>query len=167
MTSGKVPDRRRSRWHGPDRVGRKHGPARARRGGDSRREASRAGGQARASGRQSTRQAAAQSQPCRTRFEPGCGRAAAASAALQLQLCTGLRLQQVGCHSDADRMQQRCTCVAKACQAAHGGGLHLVRHVGVGLAVEQQPHHLEVAVLRGLVESREAVLPRGARARAR
>ena len=35
---------------------------------------------------------------------------------------------------------------------------HLVGRVGVGPAVEQQAHHLEVAVLGGNVEAREAVL---------
>jgi hypothetical protein len=38
--------------------------------------------------------------------------------------------------------------------------LNLVRQVGVRLAVEQQAHHLEVAVLRGQIEPRSAVLPR-------
>ena len=39
-------------------------------------------------------------------------------------------------------------------------GLHLVRQVGVSLAVEQQPHGLDVAVLRGHLKRRDAVLRR-------
>ncbi len=41
-----------------------------------------------------------------------------------------------------------------------GTGPRLVRPVGIGLAVEQQPHHLEVTVVRGHVEPSESVLPR-------
>ncbi len=36
--------------------------------------------------------------------------------------------------------------------------VHLFCRVGVGPAVEQQAHHLEVAVQGGIVEAREAVL---------
>ncbi len=37
--------------------------------------------------------------------------------------------------------------------------VHLISRVGVGPAVEQQAHHLEVAVYGGNVEARGAVLP--------
>ncbi len=38
------------------------------------------------------------------------------------------------------------------------GRVHIVGRVGVGLAVEQHPHHLEVAELGGLIEARAARL---------
>jgi hypothetical protein len=41
-----------------------------------------------------------------------------------------------------------------------GAGQHLVRPVDVGLAVKQQPHHLDVTAVRGQEEPREAILPR-------
>ena len=42
----------------------------------------------------------------------------------------------------------------------HGGGWcwHLVRQVRVGLALEQQPHHVEVAIHGGLEEASETSL---------
>jgi hypothetical protein len=45
--------------------------------------------------------------------------------------------------------------------------VHLVRQVGVRLAGEQQAHNSAVAVLRGQVEPRAAVLPRGEMRRAK
>ena len=37
--------------------------------------------------------------------------------------------------------------------------MYLIRQVGVGVAVEQQLHHLEAAVLGGHLEASSAVLP--------
>ncbi len=69
---------------------------------------------------------------------------------------------QIGCAGTRMEMQPRGGSLGWRAHAKGGGcrvPAHLFGRVGVGPAVEQQAHHLEVAFLGGHVQASDAILP--------